>query len=316
MESLGSAPPTQETIDKLRSLHPDDPNGDHPIPDALKREGEEWARGVIIDDDDVLKAVSSAPKNKSEDLFGWRAEHIAPLLKYPDSLNALTTIFTLICRGSLPDLAAEAFCSGRLVALLKPDPGGLRPIGIPLIFRRLAGRIYNARSKDNLQHLFIGLDGRVVQFALGRPCGPQAMSVAMQELLKRNPTWIIISLDVKNAFNSLSRLAMARGVANSVMRNSFAFFHMCYNKPTEMIYHAAGKMYTVMSKSGATQGTSDGMQHYCLGSHPMLVEAAAPHPDVHILSDAPLIPRSLVRPTRQSLRCATWGTPSFRTAST
>jgi len=286
MEGLGSAPPTEETYELLQSLHPADPGGDHPVPDNLKREGDIHAAQVNISRDDVLKAVTSAPKRKSEDGFGWKVEFIVHLMSDSNALDALSNILQYMCRGSLPELTAAAFRSARLVALLKPDPGGVRPIGIPLVWRRVAGRIFNARCKDALMTVFIGLEGRVVQFALGRPSGPQSMSIAIQELLAANPTWVLISLDVKNAFNSLSRLAMAKGVMTSPMKYSFGFFHMCYHTPAQLIYHAASKVYKLMSRSGATQGTADGMQHFSLGQHPLLVEAATPYDDVHILSDA------------------------------
>ena len=51
------APPTEETYERLCDLHPEDPGGASPIPSALRRQGKEWAREVVIDQDDVLTAV-------------------------------------------------------------------------------------------------------------------------------------------------------------------------------------------------------------------------------------------------------------------
>lgn len=57
------------------------------------------------------------------------------------------TLFLYICRGALPDLAAAAFAGARLVALNKPDNAGIRPIGVPLVWRRVAGRLFNLKRK-------------------------------------------------------------------------------------------------------------------------------------------------------------------------
>ena len=285
MEGLGMAPPTQDTVDKLHELHPEDPDGLHPIPNQLQKQGKEWAKEVQIDGDDVLTAVASAPKRKSEDMNGWRVEFLMALLNFPDALAALVTIFRQICTGALPVQAAAAFRRGRLVAIQKPDPGGIRPIGIPLVWRRMAGRIFNAKHKDELKHTCVGLDGRVVQFAIGRASGPQAMSISLQELMERNLTWILASLDIKNAFNCMAEgvAAMAEGVAASPLYQSLSYYNMCYSTPAQMTYHAGGQAFTILSKTGSTQGTTDGMQHFSLGQHPLLVSAAKDFPDVIIL---------------------------------
>jgi len=303
MEGLGMAPPTEETFAKLVDLHPDDPAGDAPIPKELRRQGKEWAREVEIEEDDVLTATISAPKRKSEDVFGWRMEYILPLLSHPKALAALVTLFNVIGTGKLPDAAAAAFRLGRLVALAKPDPGGVRPIGIPLVFRRICGRIFNMQNKDEPRHACVGLLGRVVQFAIGRASGPQSMTISIQELMVRNPQWILISLDIRNAFNCLSRLIMAKGIADSPLRNSFSYFDMCYSTAGELKYHAAGKVYTILSKTGPTQGTTEGMQYFCLGHHQLTCEAAKDYEDVMILSDAD--DSNILGPADQAIECLT-----------
>ena len=100
----------------------------------------------------------------------------------PATLTSLTTYFRRACRGELPTIAAATFSSARMVALNKSRPG-VRPIGVPLVLRRMAGRLFAVRFRDHWAARLTGCGGRVVNFAVGRKSGAQAKAVACQELL-------------------------------------------------------------------------------------------------------------------------------------
>lgn len=88
-----------------------------------------------------------------------------------------------------------------------------------------------------------------MQFVVGWKSCSQALNTAVQETLALIPTWISARIDVKNAFNSKSREAMAEGIAACPQdggREVLAFF-------------AEGVAHTVKGKAGCTQGCSLGM---------------------------------------------------------
>lgn len=164
------------TLQGLRRLHPEDPNA---IPEGIRRKAAEWASEVEVDEGDVHDAVASAPEKKSEDAFGWKAEHLKALLASAPALAALVSLFLIICRGALPNLAAAAMAGARLVALNKPDNAGIRPIGVPLVWRRVAGRIFNLKRKATWKDSLCSLGGRVCQFVVGWKSGSHALNTAV-----------------------------------------------------------------------------------------------------------------------------------------
>ena len=299
-DNLGIAPPTTEgadsTLTRLRELHPDD---NREIPAELIAKANEWAATFTITSEEVLKAASTSPRRRSEDSFGWKAEYVQASLGCQKTLDSLTRVFQRICRGQLPEAAAADFSGARLVPLNKPKPG-IRPIGVPLVLRRIAGRIFGTRYRDSWADKLVGADGRVVQFAIGRKAGSQAAAFACQELLQLHPDWGATLMDADSAFQRASRAAIAEGIAECPEgggREVLAFFLLLHNRHAKLTYLADGKPYIILGKAGCTQGCSLGMQFFALAIHPLLVKAAMAGPDVHIFSLADDI--TLIGPPEQ-----------------
>lgn len=202
----------------------------------------------------------------------------------PATLTSLTTYFRRACRGELPTIAAATFSSARMVALNKSRPG-VRPIGVPLVLRRMAGRLFAVRFRDHWAARLTGCGGRVVNFAVGRKSGAQAKAVACQELLAANPHWGATLMDVRAAFQYLARAAIAEGIAGCPEnggREVLAFFLLLHRRNAELTCLAEGEPHIILHA-----GLLLGHAVLLLGLHGMLCKAhAAAGPDCTILAIA------------------------------
>ena len=76
-----------------------------------------------------------------------------------------------------------------------PAPAvGVLPIAIGSILSRLAARLLLARDRSEVEGF--------------TPSGRESIMVQINTLLDLHPFWVVAGLDIRNAFNTVSRLAM------------------------------------------------------------------------------------------------------------
>ena len=90
----------------------------------------------------------------------------------------------------------------RLLAIQKPDAAGIRPIAIGETLARLVGRAMVVQLRDALQHLLMPL-----QFGIAVPGGTEAVVLGIRADLQAHPDWVVLKVDVANAFNNVHRSA-------------------------------------------------------------------------------------------------------------
>ena len=90
-------------------------------------------------------------------------------------LSALTRLTNLALSGKIPEFARPAFFGANLCALKKKD-GGVRPIAIGSIYRRLAARIAAKHAATKLAPRF-----RPVQLGVGVAGGAESAVHAVRE---------------------------------------------------------------------------------------------------------------------------------------
>ncbi len=100
------------------------------------------------------------------------------------------------------------WASARLLALTKAN-GNPRPIAVGEVFRRLA-------AKCAVRHCARALAARLrpTQRGVGVCGGVEHLAHAITVMLATHPDWCVLSVDIKNAFNSISR--------ESILRETFA----------------------------------------------------------------------------------------------
>ena len=135
------APPTDEVIKKMQEKHPESPTDLRNIPPP-----DDTHVPLVASEAEILKAINSFPPSSSAGLDGIRPAHLRSLLTKHTAeagarlLTALTALTNLALSGRLPECATPAFFGASLISLRKKD-GGLRPIAVGSVYRRIAGKV-------------------------------------------------------------------------------------------------------------------------------------------------------------------------------
>jgi Reverse transcriptase (RNA-dependent DNA polymerase) len=201
--------------------------------------------GQVITLDAIDQAIRSIHKEKASGLSGWTR----PLLDIATStLNssfakALRLLADMIRQGTAPGSAL--LCTSKLVAFDKKD-GGIRPIAVgDMLYRVALKAILTTSFKPSMLlpcQLGVNSKGGVEPaiFLL-----EEAITGANKNLIKR-----IASLDLSNAFNSISRVSIAAAVSKYAP-TLYRATRWAYNNPSILVTQEG----TILaSAEGARQG--------------------------------------------------------------
>ncbi|CAI7796280.1 unnamed protein product [Closterium sp. NIES-54] len=93
------------------------------------------------------------------------------------------------------------------------------------------------------------------------------MAHAVQSALSLHPEWVVLELDVANAFNSFSRSAMFNALRDSPFSSLIPFFRLFYTFPSSLHYRSGSLIETLQSSSGVRQGDPCGPFLLALTQH-------------------------------------------------
>ena len=126
----------EATFDSLLAKHPRAPEDRREFP------GKEDA-SLLIGNNDVMLAIRSFPSGSSGGIDGFTPQHLKDLVGEAGSESplvvALTGFVNTLLRGECPEVIIPILFGGRLLALAKKD-GGIRPIALGSVWRRLASK--------------------------------------------------------------------------------------------------------------------------------------------------------------------------------
>ena len=126
-------------------------------------------------------------------------------------LAALTTLVHTAAHGALDPHATQHLCSAKLIPLRKKD-GGVRPIAVGETLRRVIAK-HVARSPA-AKALADSLAPLQVAFRQGGPCEVTSMAFAeYARSMTPSSELGVLQLDISNAFNSISRVAILEELA-------------------------------------------------------------------------------------------------------
>ena len=240
-------PPSNQTIEALRTKHPEAP-ADENIPDLPA------TQTLIVDIEQVLAAVKSIPSGSSAGLDGMRPLFLQQMLSQDTVetgrrlLSAITRLVNLILAGQIPEYARTAVFGASLVALRKND-GGVRPIAIGSVYRRLAGRIAAHHASQLLSS-----ELKPVQLGVGVPGGCESAVHAAREYIAfhhgtQATTHVMVKIDVKNAFNSIRRDTFLHQI-HSRCPDIYNMARQAYGTPTPLYIGDT----LIASSTGVQQG--------------------------------------------------------------
>ena len=244
---------------KLRELHPTGPEvklgGDSPLPSLTDPQFSDWAPAA-------LQAVASFPPGSAAGPSGLRPCHLKECLRRPGSCaalqNGLGAFVEVACSGKLPQAFAVTMCASNLLAINKKD-GGIRPIAIGDTLRRVVGKtlLHTPEVKSQLSTL------QPRQCGVGVPYACEMVGMGVQAIATAHPTgnWVMLQVDMKNAFNNISRVSMLQSGLAKVPA-TYNWLAWCYQNPCPLF--SQGQLLA-QSKAGVHQGDAMGPIGFALG---------------------------------------------------
>ena len=165
---------------------------------------------VDLDVDLMLKNLRTSRRGAAAGPSGMATEHLKILLDNTECCALFGEVATLFVRGQIPPEILEGVRVGRMTALQKPD-GRVREIVVGDVMRRLMARILAQQfgpQAEAATHPF--------QHALSTRVGTECVAHVVQAFTSLDKGATILSIHGVGAYDTISRKAMLRGVADMV----------------------------------------------------------------------------------------------------
>jgi hypothetical protein len=241
------APNTPDTLQELQEKHP---AGQRPVCQAP-----DITNVALTTEAQVLRAIKSFSPGSAGGPTGLRPQILKDVVGdantelRPAVLASLTRFINTLSRGQVPVTIRPLFFGANLTALTKKI-GGIRPIAVGNTLRRLAARCIGSSVRDQRRTAYGD-----VQLGYGTPRGAEAAAHAARIYLAQPQTddHVLLKIDFKNAFNSVSREAMLRATAEN-NPSIYPFTAAAYGRPSQLFYGNE----VISSEVGAQQGDPEG----------------------------------------------------------
>ncbi|XP_026391995.1 uncharacterized protein LOC113287447 [Papaver somniferum] len=176
LSSDGVAPSTPDKLHELQLKHPS------AAPPVIPADNPS-SNALCVDSKSVLQALKSFPKGTACARDGLRAQHFLDALSgaaasvAEDLLHSIVGVVNLWMEGRCPAILSEFVASAPLTPLLNPG-GGLRPIAVGTIWRRLCSKL---AATLVCKYLTTYLGNH--HFGVGIPCGGEAILHSANKLV-------------------------------------------------------------------------------------------------------------------------------------
>ena len=229
-----------DALSKLPALFP---QGKCPTPPATPS-------GALPRQAEVLEAFAKAtgrrPRRSAPDIYGWRYEYLAILDDHPELTKNLAALVCRAITGASGQGPLEALLRSRLVPFSK-DGGGVRPIAIGTILRRLVTRAFCTIFGKDITEA-VGSE----QYAL-QANGGELMHKTVFGHMAMHPDHVMVSLDISNAFGTLQR-DVALQAAGTIPGLSEWVHAMLACSPTHTFLDGLGRTHNYKMTRGLDQG--------------------------------------------------------------
>ena len=254
--STGLCDESEDTAAKLRDLHPAAAEPACPEMASLPM-------ACDIGEDMVQEALLSFPRDSAPGPSALRVQHLleAQTPSHKGAvLEQLCGAIQLAVRGEVPRSVAPFLAGASLLALPKVS-GGIRPIAIGEVFRRLVGKCLCAAVKEQAQQYF-----QPRQVGVATPLGVDAAIHAVTAWMQQaGPGQAFLKIDFANAFNCIDR-----GRALEAVRARFPelarWTQWCYGQPSHLTFGT----HTLSSSSGVQQGDPLGPLVFATAAQPLV----------------------------------------------
>ncbi|CAL8107905.1 unnamed protein product [Orchesella dallaii] len=235
------------TLQSLEEKHPN-PSNQFVPPHPLDEN--DITQSLVVNTENVRKAIASFQNGSSGGVDGLSPQHLKDLTSTcngvagEELIKALTKLSNFMLEGKVNDDFISTFYGASLIALNKKD-GGLRPIAIGCTLRRLVSKLRCQVMGENLVDEFIPH-----QVGFKVKGGAEAVVHAVRTYVEKDvEAEILIKIDVKNAFNSVSRDVMLDKIKTKLPA-VYPYLYQCYASPSNLFYNDN----VILSKTGCQQG--------------------------------------------------------------
>ena len=211
------------------------------------------------------RAISSFPPGSARGPSGLRPVHLSECCRKMGQgaplAHALGQFARVALGQAFPAPMREVLCASSLIPLRKKD-GGLRPIAVGDTIRRVVGKCLLSHGAVQMELASL----RPRQCGVGVRNAAEMVGMGLQRFVESRSgegdrDFAVLQVDVRNAFNSISRDAILRGCMAKVP-SAYNWLRFCYGGPSPLF--CQGRRFCE-SHVGVHQGDACGPLGFALG---------------------------------------------------
>jgi len=243
----------------LRGLHPPRsavPDPRPPLPPHFT---------LNISHAEVIEAVMSFDAMTSSGAMGLKAGPLQELLEADTAGRLAEDLrnFILLCASGRAIPEVQEMLTGACLTALPKKPTGTRPVAAGELCRRIVGKALIAQVRDRLPDTFLPY-----QFGVGVPSGVERMVHKVRRVFaahKDDPDFVLLKVDMKNAFNMVSRRELLRSLEEFPELVNWCYY--LYGEPSILWFGDAFANFELVSAEGVQQGDPLGPLLFALVLH-------------------------------------------------
>ena len=239
-----NAPPVpvnEQIVQETKSLYPVDPEPPTTISDPIS--------ALFLSEvaEQVPSTLRRMPWLSEPGPLGMRAEHWYDFGSLAGNSDLFVQVVAHIAAADVPNSVLQYLRAGQITPLAKPT-GGHRPLLMMSFLRRLALKSVMSAKKESVAKC-----AGPFQYGVGRPDGANTMIKTIQYLAEADNSRVLVALDLKAAFQNVSRRAMLRSIARTDA-DLATVFSRWYTGTTEHRMHYESAYTKITANSGVDQG--------------------------------------------------------------
>ena len=201
-----NAPPvpvTEQIVQEIKSLYPAEPEPPAPASAPIS--------ALFLSEvaEHVPTTLRKMPRLSEPGPLGMRAEHWYDFGSLAGNSDLFVQVIAHIAAAAVPSSVLQYLKAGQITPLAKPT-GGHRPLLMMSFLRRLALKSVMAAKKESVAKC-----AGPLQYGVGRPDGANTMIKTIQYLAEADNSRVLVALDLKAAFQNVSRRAMLYSIAQT-----------------------------------------------------------------------------------------------------
>ena len=189
-------PVTEQIVQEIKSLYPADPEPQAPASAPIS------AMFLSEVAEQVPSTLRKMPRLGEPGPLGMRAEHWYDFGSLAGNSDLFVQVVAHIAAAAVPNSVLQYLKAGQITPLAKPT-GGHRPLLMMSFLCRLALKSVMAAKKESVAKC-----AGPFQYGVGRPDGANTMIKTIQYLAEADNSRVLVALDLKAAFQNVSRRAM------------------------------------------------------------------------------------------------------------